>query len=313
MPPGVRQGRRIAIGAAIIAALAAAAILIFFLNSIARATRDTYPIVGLFFEAPRLRIGSKVWVAGYPVGEVTRIELLPPTGDSIPPFAATLVLPVRLRSEIRRDSKIRLTRQRLMGEPVVDLTPGTLSAPVLQPGDTLRAPPPLRTAALIEMVGTLRGAIDSLTAEEQALLRRSRPLTSLAAPIMRDLAGIRAELLAFDRRLRAGPLPEFLADTSWRAALDRIVGQVREIDESIRARAATLNDSLYRAEFEQLARRARALQREIDELRALLEEPRGFPGRLEEDPALRNAIATTRAQLDSLIELTRRKPWRYFF
>jgi ABC-type transporter Mla subunit MlaD len=313
MPSGVRQGRRIAIGAALIVGLIAAAILIFYLEAILRSSRDTYSIVGIFFETPRLRIGSTVRIAGYPVGEVTRIELLPPDGDTIPPFAATLRVPVRLRTELRRDSRIRLQRLRFMGEPVVELTPGTIAAPILQQGDTLRAQPPIRTATLVEMAGALQSAIDSLLADEAVLRRRAESLAPLAARLRSDLAGARAEFQAFERQLRAGPLPDFLEDTTWRRTLRELAARATEIETLARARVATFSDTLQRPALESLARRAGALRAEIDALRALLESPLGFPRRWEEDPALRNAIEATLARLDSLIEISRRKPWRYFF
>jgi hypothetical protein len=313
MPPGLRQGRRIATGLAIIVLLIAAGIFIFFLDRIVGSIRDTYTIVGVFFEAPRLRSGTPVRVAGFSVGEVTRIELLPPDGESIPPFAATLRLPARLRSEIRRDSRIRLQRQRLMGESVVEVTPGTAASPILQPGDTLHARPPIQTATLVAMAGALQAGLDSLLVEEQVLRERTRPLASVEERLAPALVGIRAEFREFNRQLRAGPLPEFLADTTWHAALDRIGSLVTRISELAHARAATVSDTLLRPDVDSFARRTAALQQQIAALKALLEEPRGFPGRLEEDPALRNAIAATRAALDSLIEVTRRKPWRYFF
>lgn len=314
MPAGVRQGRRAAIGAAIIIAMIAAAIFIFYLDEIIRSTRKTYSIVGIFYEAPRLRAGSPVRIAGYPVGQVTRIELLPPSRDSIPPFAATLLLPTRLQDELRRDSRIRLQRQRLMGESVVELTPGTPASPILRPGDTLYALPPLRTADLKVMASRVQSSIDTLLAEEAALRERARPLTAVAKRLHLDLIAARAELQQFERAVRTGPLATFLADSSTtRMALERVAALAGEIADQARSRAATLGEAQYRPALESLARRADELGEEIGLLRRLLEEPRGFPGRWEEDPALRNAIAETRAKLDSLIELTRRKPWRYFF
>jgi hypothetical protein len=270
-------------------------------------------MVGIFFEAERLQNGSAVRVAGYALGVVTKIELLPPDGDSVPPFAATIQLPSWIRSRIRHDSRIRLERPRPMGDPVVELTPGTPESPIVQPGDTLYARPPLRTATIVELAGELRGAIDSLLADERVLRERSRPLAARRARLERELTAIHGDLLAFEQKLRVSPLAEFLADTTSRATLVRIGAQAGEIGELARARSATLSDTLYRPVLESIAGRATALHEEIGRLRELLEAPLGFPTRWEEDPALRNAIEVTRARLDSLIELTRRKPWRYFF
>lgn len=313
MPAGVRQGRRVATGVAIIVALIAAAIIIFYLDAIIASTREQYRIVGIFYEAPRLREGSPVRVAGYPVGQVTKIELLPPGGESIPPFAATLRLPARIRNEIRRDSRIRLQRQRYMGESLVELTPGTATSPVLLPWDTLYAQPPVQAIDLVARARAVRSSIDTLLQEEAALRARAEPLSAVADRVQAELGAARDEFRRFERYFDTGPLAAFLRDTTERRALERVAGLAGEIAGRARARLATLEEAGYRPALESLARRADALREDVERLRALLEEPRGFPGRWETDPALREAIERTRANLDSLIEITRKKPWRYFF
>lgn len=301
------------IGLAIMVAMLATAILIVALNRIIEATRDTYLIVGIFYEAPRLRVGSVVRLAGYPVGEVTRIELLPPNHESIPPFAATLRIPTRFRGEIRRDSGIRLVRQRLLGEPVVELRPGTLGSLVLQPGDTLRARPPIRPATLAAMASAARASFDTLVAEGQVLRAEFQATAELRERIRVNLERAQVELMAFERQLEEGPLAEFLADSAWRLSLARIERELGAIADAARARARTVRDAEYGAALAELIRRAEEVADRIAALRALLNATSGFPWRWEADPALRQAIATTRAHLDSLIEVTRRKPWRYFF
>jgi phospholipid/cholesterol/gamma-HCH transport system substrate-binding protein len=313
MPAGVRQGRRVAIGAAIIVALIAAAIIIFYLDAIVASAQEEYRIVGIFYEAPRLREGSPVRVAGYQVGQVTRIELLPPGGESIPPFAATLQLPTRIRDELRRDSRIRLQRQQYMGESLVELTPGTITSPVLQPWDTLYAEPPLEAAGLVTRARVIRNSIDTLLQEEETLRARTQPLGAIAHRLRAELGSARDEFRRFERDFDTGPLPAFLRDSTERRALERVADLAGEIADLARARLATLEEAGYRPALESLAHRAEMLREEVVRLRALLEEPRGFPGRWERDPALREAVERTRAHLDSLIELTRRKPWRYFF
>lgn len=313
MQRGVRQTRRLLIGALLIVAIIAAWIIVFFLGGIVRSARDTYSIVGIFFETPRLRTGSPVWVAGHAVGVVTRIELLPPSGDSIPPFAATLQLPTYVRPEIRRDSRLQLRKPRPMSDPVVDLVPGSPASPVLQPGDTLRAQPPIRTEALIARGREVRREIDSLFTEGAMLRGQTQRPAALARSIAAELTSAHTEFLALAERIEAGPLPEFLADTTWRRSLERLAGLAMEIDSLAHARVAVLSDTLYRSALESLARQAGALQSEVAEIRAILNEPRGFPGRWERDPALRDALEATRAHLDALIEFTRRHPWRFFF
>jgi hypothetical protein len=312
MPPADRQGRRFTIGLLLIVVLLALAVLIFFLTTIVRDAKLIYHIVGVFPEAPRLRTGSEVWLAGYRVGEVSRIESLPLQHDSTALFAASLSLPEWAREKVREDSRIELGRPHLLGEPVVEITPGTPSSPSLPPGETLFARPPISRERLRVQVITLRTAIDTLVAEGAALRPRlERPAREFEA-LSRELAQLGNQTRALSRELEASPLRAFLADTSWRAALRRIEGAAHEIGRLAAMRAAPA-DSLEREAVQRLALRAEELEREIDRLRTALGEPQGFIGRWERDPALREAVARVQAHLDSLIAVTKRKPWRYFF
>jgi ABC-type transporter Mla subunit MlaD len=313
MRRGLRQTRRLVIGFILILAILVVWILIFFLEKIVLSARDTYSIVGIFFEAPRLRVGSPVWIAGHPAGVVTRIELLPPTEDSIPPFAATLQIVSRLQPEIRRDSRIRLQQQRFMGEPVVDLMPGSPRAPILQPGDTLRATPPPRSAALVARGRALSDQIDSLFAEGAMLREKTRRSASFVGEIETELERVRTDFRALTDQFGTGPLPDFLADEGWRRALERIGRSAGEIDSLARARMLVLTDTLARSALDDLSRQVAELTGAIAELRATLEEPRGFPARWEEDPAIRNAIEGVRVRVDALIDFARHHPWRFFF
>lgn len=313
MPTVDRQRRRAAIGAVLILAMAAVAVLIFSLNRIVESTRDTYKIVGVFYEAPRLQVGSTVWLAGYPVGDVTRIELLPPGPEEVAPFAATLRLPTRYREEIRADSRIRLTRQRLLSEPVVEIYPGSPATPILAPGDTLRALPPVHPRDVAARARAARATIDTLFAAGKALRVEIERTATHRERLRVAVEGARAEMSELDRTVREGPAAEFLDDQRWRSSLAKLELDVGAIVDAAQERARTVRGAGVDSALAELVRHAERLEAEIGALRALLDAPLGFPQRWESDPALLDAIAATRAHLDSLIEVTRRRPWRYFF
>lgn len=313
MPAVDRQRRRVATGMLIILAMGGAAVLIFSLNRIVEAVRDTYQIVGVFYEAPRLQVGSTVRLAGYPVGEVTRIELLPPGPEEVPPFAATLRLPIRYREEIRTDSRIRLTRQRLLSEPVVEIYPGTLTSPILPPGDTLRALPPIHPGDVAAMARTVRASFDTLLGEGKALRTELQTTAAYRERLRAALEGARARVRELERTVQEGPLTSFLDDPRWRRSLAKLELDVATIVDAARERARTARGAETDAALTELVSRAERLTAQIRALQALLDAPLGFPERWESDPAIREAITSTRAHLDSLIEITKRRPWRYFF
>lgn len=313
MPYEARQSRRVAIGLLLTAAIMAAIVLVFFSQAIVDAARGTYEIVVIFYEAPRLRGGSMVQLAGFRVGEVTKIEVLPPNDTMAAPFAATVRVPERVSAQLRRDSRARLRRNRPMGEPIVDLIPGTPYSPVLRPGETLYASPPVRAGELVALGKEVRSAIDSFFMEEKAIRGSVALLAERSDRIRREMMEISAAFARLESHLDDGPLPEFLADPGWRESLTRMGGLIDEIERLVRARAATVDETEALQSVEALELRIGEIRAAVARLGSLLEESGGFPGRWEYDPALREAIAATRAQLDSLIEITRRRPWRYFF
>jgi len=313
MPTIDRQRRRVAIGSVIILAMMAIAVFVFSLNRIVEAMRDTYQIVGVFYEAPRLQVGSTVRLAGYPVGEVTRIELLPPGPGGSPPFAATLRLPARYREEIRADSRIRLTRQRLLSEPVVEIYPGTPTSPVLGPGDTLRALPPVRPGDVAARARAARAAFDTLFAAGRTLRAEVAATAAYRARLAAALEGVLTGVQELERSMRDGALAEFLEDPRWRGMLAQLEREVTALADVARERTRVLRGVEADTALAELVRRADRLAEQVGALRALLDAPLGFPQRWESDSALIEAIASTRAHLDSLIDVTRRRPWRYFF
>lgn len=314
MPTVDRQRRRVVIGRILILGMMALAALIFGLNRLFEALRDTYLIVAVFHEAPRLHVGSMVRLAGYPAGSVVRIELLPPgTLEETPPFAATLRIDTRHRELIRRDSELRLVRQRLMSAPIVELYPGTTESPILRPGDTLRAPPPIRPRSLIATARTVRASFDTLIAEGKSLRAEFEVMAEFRATAWEALEDLAAEFGVLERGLADGPLGEFLAEPGWRQSLQRIEAEATAIAELARERVGVVRGPELGAALEEFARRADETARRVAELRELLDAPLGFPKRWEEDNAIREAAAAARAHLDSLIEVTRRRPWRYFF
>ncbi|HEX7117990.1 MAG TPA: MlaD family protein [Longimicrobiales bacterium] len=313
MHPGRRQGRRTLIGVLLILGTAAVAAFIILLDDLRRALTDTYTIVGVLPAADAVDAGTPVWIAGRPVGDVTRVELLPRETTDGERFAATLRIPTRYSRLVRRDSDLGLARPGLLGDPVVNLMPGSSAAPALAPGDTLvaRVPPGLdqvRAAA-----DTLRRALDSLAAEGRALRSRARARAPAVDATLAALRDAGDELDALTAAYRQGPLADFLADTAIHASLDRIRAASDEIAARADARLARLRDPALAASLRRLRARAATLRARADTLRAMLDEPRGFLGRWRNDPALRDAMTAVRAQLDSLIAEARSEPWRWVF
>lgn len=296
--------------------LAAASAAIVLAEDIARLFTHRFTLVVAFPEALGLQPGADVRLAGQPIGTVRRVAFAPagtePAEDRAP-VTASLELRAFAREFIRGDSEVRLHRPRLMGDPVVEIRPGTAAAPAVLPGDTLVGRAAARPLELVERVTHVRGALDTLSADA----RRIRHLVDDRAPITRDaldqLSTTAAEvdvlLAAFDH----GPLADFLEGAEGREALARVVRRLHAIAALVRERAVALANEPPAAALERIAARVDELTAQLDELRALVDSPDGFRARWERDPALRQVLDAARVQLDSLVEVTRRRPWRFWF
>src|SRR5687768_9684953 len=142
------HGSRVIAGFAILGGIIALATLLIFLGYIIDSFQKTYSIVAIFPTSEGLRVGSPVWIAGHEVGTVATIGFRPVIADSAPTVAVRINLPTEHQSLVRRDSDIRLTRPRPVGDPVINISPGSASSPPLQEGDTLFgfAPPTVEAA-----------------------------------------------------------------------------------------------------------------------------------------------------------------------
>ncbi|MBI4409448.1 MAG: MCE family protein [Gemmatimonadetes bacterium] len=315
MRAGRRQGRRITIGALLLLGLAALGLLIFFLDDLKYALRDDYHVLALFPEAPRLRAGAEVWLAGHAVGRVVEVNMLPPAGDTTARVLAVLELPTEIRAQIRRDSRVRLTAPRLIAEPVVDVIPGSPSAPLLPPGDTLHA---ARKIVLAEVVASGRragAALDTMLASARELGHRIEERAPALRRTGAALAGVQAEFAALSVSLERGGGIAALRDSTWKASLARAGERLEELEAALQdAQERFDGDSAsLRAAFAGLQRRVARLQQQVVRLQTALRAPVGLVGRMAADSAFQKALNGARAQLDSLVLETKQNPRRFFF
>ncbi|HEY8469391.1 MAG TPA: MCE family protein [Longimicrobiales bacterium] len=307
-----RQGRPATAGGLLILGLAGLALLIVFADGIRRGLRPTYRIHVLVADAPNVRAGTPVTVAGLSAGRVARVALAPLDDDSVANAVLSLELESAVRSQVRRDSQVRLRQRRFIGDPVVDVIPGSPTAAALAPGDTLRAGPRPRPDDAFALARALPPALDSLqraAADVGAAWRATRPA---AARLAERAAAAQAELRVLASAYRTGPLSHWMRQEEWRAAL----GRTRTAGAAIRhlfRNGGRPDGAVPGPDLARLATTAEALAAEFARLEAALASPAALPAGASRDTALANALRAARAELDSLIAETRRNPLRFFF
>lgn len=121
-----------------------------------------YTLITMVNDVAGLREGAPVTVAGQRVGQVSEIDFLPVTRKTgTANLRVVLEVNEAASDQIRRDSRVFLRAQGLLGDKFVDISPGTRNVQPLQPGDTI----PAESAMDIEQFLARGGAmLDSATA-----------------------------------------------------------------------------------------------------------------------------------------------------
>jgi ABC-type transporter Mla subunit MlaD len=94
-------------GLLLIGAVIALSAFVFFLADVRAAFERRYELIAVFASAPRLRVGSPVWIGGHEIGRVKAIGLLPVREDSAPRVAVTIEVPHQYQPLLRSDSRAR--------------------------------------------------------------------------------------------------------------------------------------------------------------------------------------------------------------
>ncbi|HWE25110.1 MAG TPA: MlaD family protein [Myxococcales bacterium] len=119
------------VGLVVAAAAAAFGFGLYFIG--ANIGRDrTYRVYAMFDDASGLGVRSRVQIAGIPVGQVDRIELDQATAR------AKVWLKIKQEYPLHRNATITKRSESILGDFLLDLTPGTPDQPLLRDGDEIR-------------------------------------------------------------------------------------------------------------------------------------------------------------------------------
>jgi phospholipid/cholesterol/gamma-HCH transport system substrate-binding protein len=319
----VRRGspvtwEQVRVGLLILVALVVLAAAIFLIGNTGNVFGTRYRIVMLVRSAAGIVPGAAVQLAGQTVGQVAEIRLIPPEARPESGEAVEIWLAVNeeVREQVRADSRAQVRTQGLLGDKLIDITPGTAESRILSEGDTLAAASSVDYDALIaegaDAVGAMlevtrnlstltedllggRGSLGMLVTDE-ALYER---VTAVAGRLDSVLAAVAAP---------DAPLLRLLSDdslyTSLRSAalaLDGMISSVARGEGSLGR--LVVSDSLYGDLRASIAR--------TDSLLAGLEAGEGSAGRLLTDERLYEELLKTVVDLNALLAAVREDPGRY--
>lgn len=119
------------VGLVVAAAAVAFGLALYFIGGSIGRDR-TYSVYAMFEDATGLGVRSRVQIAGIPVGQVDRIELDQATAR------AKVWLKIKQEYPLHRNATITKRSESILGDFLLDLTPGTPNQPLLKDGDEIR-------------------------------------------------------------------------------------------------------------------------------------------------------------------------------
>src|SRR5215469_4454326 len=156
-----RYALQLRIGAFILASLVVFFAIVYLLGARARYFESKYELVAEFNEVAGLIEGATVRLAGVQIGRVTSVVLSPRPGGKV---RVTMTVARRFHERIRQNSEARIATQGLLGDKIVDITPGSPDAPPLAPGGTLASQEPQEMSRMFaEGASTLRSVSELAT------------------------------------------------------------------------------------------------------------------------------------------------------
>jgi len=232
-----RDRRRVRIGFLLIALVVAVSVIVFFIDSLERATVEGPRITVTTPSAPGVEPGTAVWVAGRPVGRAVSLEFRGP-GEGPDRIVIDAVLQRGVDEVLRADATVTIQAGALLEPVILAVRPGTGSAPRRDPDLPLRATTeqldPDSLLALAETLGRAGERLRDQADRTRSVIARSDGTLPLLAehPDVLAEAGAMLERVntVVRRELPDGALGKFAQDTLINRRLARIRRRLAGLD-----------------------------------------------------------------------------------
>ncbi len=254
---------------------------------------DTYPLYTRFRWGANLKQGQEVWLAGFAVGTVDRVELRPDGWLDV-------WMAVEERYTVPEGSIAQLKTASFFGDMAINLEPPLNYRSAVQPGDTIPAapPPPTMDALLSRLDSVSRGVSDVAQAFEIQMVREGG---------IQDLKGTISSTNRLVRQISRIADEQSRELTRLTRNLNRSVSAIDSsvVDSTMRnIRQTTANLAQLSADFQDTRERMTALLTK-------LESGDGSAAKLLNDPGLYNDVRALVQRVDSLTADFKKNPRKY--
>jgi phospholipid/cholesterol/gamma-HCH transport system substrate-binding protein len=304
------------VAAVILVAASILTVAIYKLGQAANLFAQRYTLVAFLPNANGLRAGGTVSIAGQLAGTVRSIEFLPPDGDTTRNLRLTLEVDSRLRDQVRADSRGRLKTLGLLGDKVLDISPGTPRYQVLQEGDTLPVAESVDYDAVIQQASGAVGDMVQLTGDLKTItggiVRGEGALGQLVTDrrLYDELVSTLSRTNVLLTRLQNpnGTVGRLIEDPALYQNLTRMIASVDSLVMQLNSQNGTagrlLRDTTLYGQLTGIAGSA-------DSLMKSLNAGQGTAGKLLTDQALYDQLNKAVTDLNAILSDLRRDPRKY--
>ena len=311
------------VGGLILLAIAVLGVAVYKLGKAANLFSKRYDLIAFLKEAPALRIGGTVLVAGQLAGTIKDIKFLPVDTDTMRNLRVVIGIDERLHEQVRGDSRARVKTLGLLGDKVIDISPGTPKYAPLQNGDTIKVEQSLDYE---QVLAKAAGAVDDIVGLTHDLRLLTKGLVAGKGTIgqlltnpslynqLEGTLGRTNELLA---RVQSshGTLARFLDDP---ALYDQMVGAVSSVDSlviAMRSRNGSmgrlLTDTTLYTQAVGIIGTMGGIVQNVDSLTKQISAGRGSVGKLLTQDAMYDSMLKLINDFSAMLADIRKDPQRY--
>lgn len=150
--------KKIITGVFIIAGLALFLVATFIIGSKTNMFKSTFELNTIFENVGGIKVGNVVTFAGINVGTVDMVSIETPTK-----VVVSMTIESKMKEFIRKDSKVAITSEGLVGNKVVSISAGADNAPKVENGDFLPSVKPVGVEDIIKDLKSTTENVNGLT------------------------------------------------------------------------------------------------------------------------------------------------------
>lgn len=236
--------RETIVGLFVLVGIGVAAFMIVMLGSEQRIFEERIQLRAIFGNVSGMRVGAPVFVAGLSVGTVEQLRFVSPgearrqegqvgpaadDRDLVSDIEVVMKIEERFRRQIREDSVATVGSVGLLGDKSIEISVGSASEPIVEPGSVLTTVDPLSLTEVLDEVQPMAQKLEQILGDISILTGQ---MSSEESTLMTGLDSLSNILQKVDRG--EGTIGALVNSSTTVDELDDLLGSARDAVAEIR-------------------------------------------------------------------------------